>query len=265
MDTGICLWMSVAVRAEARHASEMVTQLLFGETYRVLIATTEWLNIRTDDCGYEGWISTKQHTALTEEQYTQYLSMPKQLVDTPFLYLRDADTHIAFPIFIGSQFPKPQDGSFTIGSRRFTTDAVSAPSSLRHKGLSEQQDRLLSVAFQYLNAPYLWGGRTPAGIDCSGFVQMVFKQIGIDLPRDASQQVHAGQVIDFIQEAQIGDIAFFENEEGVIVHTGIVCGYQQIIHASGHVQINTLDETGIFHTGLKKYTHRLRIIKRVLL
>ena len=95
-------------------------------------------------------------------------------------------------------------------------------------------------------------------------MQNVYNSIGIRLPRDAAQQVEFGDIVDFVDEARIGDLAFFENEEGYIIHVGIVCGYHQILHASGHVQINTLDSNGIFRADMNKYTHRLRIIKRIL-
>jgi len=264
MDTGICIWSSVAVRAADRHSSEMVTQLLFGETYRVTEIGQEWVAIRTIDCSYEGWISRKQHTPISADALGNYLAAEPYLLRDAFLYVRDKVTHIAFPVFLGATFPMPVNGEFSMANHHFSVELPATTAPPHHDGLSDKQDRLLDVAFKFLNAPYLWGGRTIAGIDCSGFVQSVFKSIGIQLPRDASQQVNAGEVIDFVEEARIGDIAFFENEEGRIVHTGIVCGHQQIIHASGHVQINTLDDTGVYNHDLKHYTHQLRVIKRVL-
>lgn len=263
MSHGICLQMSVPMRATDAHTAEMVSQLLFGETYTVLEKGRDWLRISTSDCGYEGWISAKQHTDLSEEDLARYEATPHYRVSSLFLYLRDTATSIVFPIALGSQFPMPHDGLFQLGGHTYAVELPEEKPLPRHEGVTEQQERLLSLAFQYLNAPYLWGGRTPAGIDCSGFVQNVFAGLGIALPRDASQQVNCGQNVDFIQETRIGDVAFFQNEEGNIVHTGIICGYQQIIHSSGCVQINTLDETGIFHHGLKRYTHQLRIIKRL--
>ena len=264
MNPGICIWSSAVLRAEASHRSEMVSQLLFGETYTILDSTPEWIKVCTSDCEYEGWLNRKQHTEISEESYNQYLAQPRYIVRDTFLYVRDAVTNIAFPIFIGSQFPMPQDGRFELGNKEFKVTLPENTEAPRHEGLSEEQDILLDFAFHYLNAPYLWGGRTPAGIDCSGFVQNVYNSIGIQLPRDASRQVEFGENVDFVDEARIGDLAFFENEEGYIIHVGMVCGHHQIIHASGHVQINTLDSNGIFRADLGKYTHQLRIIKRIL-
>lgn len=264
MNQGICIWSSAALRAEASHRSEMVNQLLFGETYSVLETIDNWMKIRTSDCNYEGWLYAKQHFPLSEEQFRGYEAQPTHLVRDTFLYVRDAVTNIAFPLFLGARFPEPKDGVFHVGDRCFKVSLPDPHELLRHEGLSEQQDKLLDFAFRYLNTPYLWGGRTPAGIDCSGFVQNVFKSIGISLPRDASRQVEFGENVDFVDEARIGDLAFFENEEGYIIHVGIVCGHHQIIHSSGHVQINTLDSNGIFRADIGQYTHRLRIIKRIL-
>lgn len=264
MNQGICLSMCAALRAEASHRAEMVSQLLFGESYIVLEEQGEWVKISTTDCQYEGWISQKQHTEISETEFQEWLNCPKEMVRADFQYLQYSDTKIPFPIMIGSVYPKTENGTFRVNGKSYTVIPTNCAPIPRHEGLSERQDALLSFAFHYLNAPYLWGGRTLAGIDCSGFTQNVFHSIGIDLPRDASQQVNSGSVVDFVEEAKIGDIAFFENEEGRIIHVGIICGQNQIIHASGHVQINTLDSTGIFNQDIKQYTHRLRIIKRVL-
>ncbi len=117
MDTGICIWSSVALRAEASHRSEMVSQLLFGETYTILEMVTDWYKIRTTDCAYEGWLYAKQHYPLTAEEYALNISAPQHFVRDTFLYVQDTLNHIAAPLFIGSRFPMPKDGLFSLGNR----------------------------------------------------------------------------------------------------------------------------------------------------
>jgi gamma-D-glutamyl-L-lysine dipeptidyl-peptidase len=264
MEHGICTLASAALRIEAAHRSEMVSQLLFGDTYAVLDTADEWVRICTDDCRYEGWLQKKQHTPIEEEDYLQLLNRPRCCVSSLVQYVQEETTSIRFPVFCGTRIPRPENGLFRLGNQQFS---ISSPDSLSDFGDSLAEDRVLRMlqfAKLYLNAPYLWGGRTPAGIDCSGFVQVVFSSIGIQLPRDASQQVAKGESVDFFEEARPGDVAFFENSVKSIVHTGIICEKGRIIHASGRVRIDTLDGTGIYcrETGL--YTHQLRIIKRIL-
>jgi cell wall-associated NlpC family hydrolase len=116
----------------------------------------------------------------------------------------------------------------------------------------------------FLNAPYMWGGRSPFGIDCSGFTQAVYKLKRIKLLRDASQQSTLGEPLSFLTEAEPGDLAFFDNEEGLISHVGIITDQQHIIHASGKVRIDRIDHEGIYNDEEKRYTHLLRIIKRII-
>jgi cell wall-associated NlpC family hydrolase len=126
-----------------------------------------------------------------------------------------------------------------------------------------ETENIAVAATSFLNTPYLWGGRTHFGIDCSGFTQAVFKLQGINLLRDASQQVDQGYAINLLQETKLGDLAFFENQEGNIVHVGILLNNEKIIHASGRVKIDFIDEKGIFSEELKRYTHKLKAIKRM--
>ena len=126
------------------------------------------------------------------------------------------------------------------------------------------KSELIKTAFMYLNAPYLWGGKSPFGIDCSGFTQMVYKLNGYKLLRDASQQSKQGDALSFIEESEPGDLAFFDNEEGNIIHVGIMMEDNYIIHASGKVRIDRLDHLGIYNSEANRHTHKLRVIKKII-
>ena len=261
---GVANLSVIPMRAEPSERAEMVSQLLFGDAYSVVDENDNWLKISTCDCKYEGWINRKNHNPLHEKDVEDYLNAPKYVVRDYLLFIRTFESNIAFPIFIGSSFPYPKDGILILGSSIFIMELPKEEEFKPVAGYSEKQVRLMQFAARYLQSPYLWGGRTPAGIDCSGFTQIVYKSIGITLPRDASQQVLCGTTVDFVQEARTGDLAFFQNEAGYIVHVGLVCDHGRILHSSGRVRIDTLDDTGIYSAEYKKYTHNLRIIKRLI-
>jgi cell wall-associated NlpC family hydrolase len=127
----------------------------------------------------------------------------------------------------------------------------------------KNKEQLIETALMYLNAPYLWGGKTPFGIDCSGFTQMVYRLNGFKLMRDASEQAKQGDALSFIEESTPGDLAFFDNKEGAITHVGIIMENNHIIHAHGKVRIDRLDQTGIYNADLRTYSHKLRVIKSI--
>ncbi|MEG1555481.1 MAG: C40 family peptidase [Bacteroidales bacterium] len=261
---GVCNISVIPLRAEPSHKKEMVSQLLFGDLYLILKEENGWMKIKTTDCGYEGWMEKKMNNPFRAEEVDHYLTSKKYMVRDYLLTMKDLESDITFPVFRGSSFPYPQNDKLTLGNSTFTLQLPPVPVYAEQTDLSDKQVNLIQFASSYLNTPYLWGGRTPAGIDCSAFVQLAYKSIEIDLPRDASQQVAFGEGIDFIDESQVGDVAFFQNEEGAIVHTGIVYDKNKIIHASGVVRIDALDQTGIFNKYSEKYTHQLRIVKRIL-
>ena len=259
MNYRLCDQAVVPVRVQPGDRQEMSNQLLFGDLVIIKGNVTEWLLIESFDDRYEGWVDQKQ-----------VLNIPKEL----FSELIDAERHYAmdlsasgtyngsetpFLFTCGARLPFYADDMFRIKDRiGIYSGEVIKPEE------TADPTMLIRVAFKYLGAPYLWGGRSPFGIDCSGFVQIVFKTMGIMLPRDASQQVMLGDPLSFVSEAFPGDLAFFGNEEGEIIHVGIVAGDSHIIHASGRVRVDKLDHQGIYNAETNKYSHNLRVIKRVI-
>jgi gamma-D-glutamyl-L-lysine dipeptidyl-peptidase len=259
MHYGICLLSIVPGRKEPQSTSEMVTQLLFGEHYTVIESDDDWAKITTAYDNYTCWISIKQHHKITESTFQQLQKHPATHLNELVQLVHDKSGNNSFPITLGATLPFFKDNVTTIGSYEFEC----AGNILIGNQKKTAKDILLT-ANRYLNAPYLWGGKTPFGIDCSGFTQQVFKLNGYKLPRDAYQQVELGTPLSFVEEAEAGDLAFFDNEEGKIVHVGILLNNEQIIHASGSVRIDAFDHYGIFSSNTKKYSHTLRVIKRVL-
>lgn len=257
MSFGICTLSIIPCRKEPSGTSEMVTQLLFGETYTIIEDKEDWLQITTNFDNYPCWISAKQHTHITDADFK---SLKVNLLSSELIQvINQSDNQLVFPITIGATLPNLKNGNLKIGNNSFSFEGQTNDSTIK-KTIKEIKE----TAYLFLNAPYLWGGRSPFGIDCSGFTQLVYKLNGYQLPRDASQQVEFGTALSFVEEAEAGDLAFFDNEEGNIVHVGIILENQQIIHASGCVRIDKFDHYGIFHSENKKYSHMLRVIKKVI-
>ena len=257
MSFGICSLSVIPCRKEPAGTSEMVTQLLFGETYTIEEEGEDWLRITTTYDNYPCWISAKQHTALSEKEFA---ALKVSVLNTELVQVINHQTASSvFPVTRGAVLPGFKNGQLQIAGNTFTFEGSTCDTSIQ-KTIQDIKE----TAYLFLNAPYLWGGRSPFGIDCSGFTQLVYKLNGYKLPRDARQQVELGTPLSFVEEAQAGDLAFFDNEEGNIVHVGIILENQQIIHASGSVRIDKFDHYGIFHSDNKKYSHMLRVIKKLI-
>lgn len=257
MNYGINPLSIVPIRSSASDKSEMVSQILFGELVEILEQKASWLRIRCDWDNYIGWVDAKQIKLITPEEFHLYRLNHACSIE---LMQPAAGKEFYLPITIGANLPNFDGLRFSINgsSFQFSGQAIT-PSSIQ-----ANSEMLLKMARRYLFAPYLWGGRSPMGIDSSGFTQVTFKLVGISLPRDAKDQVNEGKLIDFIEQSQPGDLAFFENKKGRITHVGIMMGDHQVIHASGKVRIDRIDHYGIFNEEQKKYSHRLRVIKRLL-
>jgi hypothetical protein len=231
------------MRADASERSEMVSQLLFGDSFSVLEKKDAWLHIRTHVDDYAGWVSANMVTADIPKCSRQ------KVVSTPLLACRIFPDNITLHLPGGSILPEPV---FEHGGKTYLPENIP----------DENGQDTVSLAEQYLGAPYLWGGKTMFGIDCSGLVQVVCRMAGVWLPRDADRQEKCGKPTSF-EDASRGDIAFFADRHGNVTHTGLLRGDGTILHASGCVRKDRCDRKGIFNTTEKRYTHHLYSIKRL--
>ena len=253
MKYGISNIAIVPMRAKASDKSEMINQVLFGEHFKVIEQEKKFSKIMLSHDGYEGWVCNKQWLEIDEEDYKS-LDKEVSTITIDILDIIKKDSHQ--PIVIGSILPNYKSGHALINNEMYQFDGLTTPGFVK-------KEKLIENAFIYLNAPYLWGGRSPLGIDCSGLTQMVYRLQGINLPRDAYQQAEVGKTVATIEESEAGDLAFFENDDGKIVHIGILIGNSYIIHASGKVRIDKIDQQGILNTETEEYTHKLRLIKSI--
>ncbi len=261
MDYGIADLSLIPMRREQSERSEMVSQVLFGELYEVMEVTGKWVYIRLVQDGYEGWIDRKLYFPVSVEYAEKYRSEEPVLASEVFnIVTRDGDYGNKL-IVSGSAYPffDADSKKMQIGDDRYTL-----VSKMKEVGIDSLRDLIISYSLMYYNTPYLWGGRSPYGIDCSGLTQMAYRMAGINLPRDASQQVMSGQDFSFVEEALPGDLAFFGDDSGAISHVGIIWEQNRIIHASGRVRVDKIDHQGIFNEELKRYTHNLKVIKRII-
>ena len=251
---GICNLAIVPVRSEPSDRSEIVTQLLFGEHIEILERQNQWARIRIQFDDYIGWVDSKQYQVISEAHFNQ-LSKEAIILNADLIDYITAANNLLLPIPLGASLTFLNNNEINTSNFDFEGTKTSG---------IKPKSALINTAFMYLNAPYLWGGKTPFGIDCSGLTQMVYKLNGYKIHRDASQQALEGEPLSFIEESEAGDLAFFDNDEGNIIHVGIIMENNYIIHASGKVRIDRLDHLGIYNPELNKHTHKLRVIKKII-
>ena len=237
------------MRSNNFHESELVSQLLYGDCFKILSSKNEWLQIKTLNDSYVGWINNKQVNEISKIN-AEKITFDDKIFSTRLIDYIETDENKLSSIVLGSN----------IGACKYLGHKYDGPKTKKTK----TKPNLTKVASMYLNSPYLWGGKTPFGIDCSGLTQMIYRINGYKIPRDASQQSEFGETLSFIEESEPGDLAFFDDKEGKIIHVGMLLENNYILHAHGNVRIDRIDQTGIFNQEKQKHSHKLRIIKKII-
>lgn len=264
------------VRQEPSEGSEQLTQLLFGEVCEVLDRLPRWTKIRSTLDGQEGWVDFKM---LTSANIPYPISHIQAVVATPIAIATAMETGDELMLTLGTRLPNYAHGTFEVLGKQYLINPSSVNTALSTASIASdlpstganadlQRSDLITIAQSLLNAPYLWGGKNAMGMDCSGFTQVVYATQGINLLRNAREQMTQGELVPSLAEAQPGDLAFFDHADRDpkatnISHVGLLLSPTEIIHCSGCVHIDTIDEQGI-HLPDGELTHHLVQIKRYL-
>jgi hypothetical protein len=257
VEYGVCQLSVVPVRKEPADVSEIVTQLIFGDFIQILETSEngKWKRIRGAFDGYEGWIDKRQFVPVEKSTYDRASSQVMPFCSS-FFGLIKSETMV-YPVFMGSRLPFLRNNIIELGDQYYIFEGeYTLP-------MPYDPIKMEVAARMYMNTPYLWGGKSHFGIDCSGFVQQIFRNFYINLPRDAWQQELIGKPVPFGFHGT-GDLAFFSNSAGKVTHVGIVLAGDTIIHASGYVRIDNLTQEGIVVGATGEITHQLTSIKRLV-
>ena len=249
------------VRQEPSEGSEQLTQLLFGEVCEVLDRLPRWTKIRSTLDGQEGWVDFKM---LTSANIPYPISHIQAVVATPMAIATEMETGEELMLTLGTRLPNYSHGTFEVLGKQYLIN----PAGVRGEMREARGEEICAIAQTLLNAPYLWGGKNAMGMDCSGFTQVVYAAMGVNLLRNAREQMTQGDLVPSLAEAQPGDLAFFDHADRDpkatnISHVGMLLSPTEIIHCSGCVHIDTIDEQGI-HLPDGSLTHHLVCIKRYL-
>jgi hypothetical protein len=254
---GVCHLNVVPVFLKPTEEANLASQLLFGETFTIVEKKNKhWLKIISTVCNTSGWVKTNQIQLVTEALY-------EKLSDNPAISLEIC--HPAFNddssknIVMGSSLPCYDGISFQMPEGKFVYNGQAA----LNDSLEKTQELLVKIARRYLNSPELAGGRSPFGIDAGALVQQVFRFFNIVIPRWPHEQYLQGEIVDFVELAQDGDLVYCEDNDHHIHHVGMIVGEKKVLHVYGCTRIDKLDHHGIYNLDLRKYTHKLRIIKRI--
>ncbi len=252
---GICLQTLIALRNEPSETAEMISQILFGELYEIINYNDNWVQIKLTNDSYQGWVDKKLVSKINNKDLKELKALEKIYTNNAFTYIKKEKSSQPIPIVAGSEIYLTKNKTIQIQNNTFLANEIDKQNN---------EISISEVALRFINAPYLWGGKSLLGIDCSGLMQILYITQGISIPRDASDQAKLGNNVSFISEAKTGDLAFFDNEEGDIIHVGMFMDSSTIIHASGWVRIDPIDHQGIYKLEEEKYSHKLRIIKRII-
>lgn len=257
MQPAICLLSVVPVRSEPSHRSEMVSQLLFGEYATIGEEKDDFVAVKCHYDGYEGWVQATQLTPITEKEKQSTDEYIGTFSEEVFVDGVSRMMPFGTPIYPNENPFEPVEFS----QRKIIYNVLdTAVWKLSEPGFSEAGlDQIIST---YIDTPYLWGGKSVYGTDCSGFVQQAFKLFGVNLLRDAYLQAGQGTAVSSLDDAALGDLVFFQNEKGRVMHVGILLNNRGIVHASGKVRIDVVDKDGIINQETGKRTHHFHSIRR---